>query len=76
MKNFWNKRYSEKEYVYGEDANVFFAEQLQQITPEKIILPCEGEGRNAVYAATSGWGVHAFDTSIIGKSKAIQLAVS
>lgn len=76
MKNFWNERYSEKEYVYGKEANVFFAEQVQQIAPGKIILACEGEGRNAVYAAASGWEVHAFDTSIIGKSKAIQLAVS
>ncbi|TDD77259.1 class I SAM-dependent methyltransferase [Flavobacterium caseinilyticum] len=74
MKNFWNDRYSEKEYVYGEEPNVFFAEQLQQLAPGKIILPCEGEGRNAVYSAGNGWEVHAFDTSIIGKSKAIQLA--
>ena len=74
MKNFWNERYSEREYVYGEEPNVFFAEQLQRLAPGKIILPCEGEGRNAVYAAENGWEVHAFDTSIIGKSKAIQLA--
>ena len=72
MKNFWNERYSEKEYVYGEKPNVFFAEQLRQIAPGTIVLPCEGEGRNAVYAAANGWEVQAFDTSIIGKSKAIQ----
>lgn len=76
MKNFWNERYSEKEYVYGEKPNVFFAEQLQQIAPGTIVLPCEGEGRNAVYAAANGWEVQAFDTSIIGKSKAIQLAAA
>lgn len=76
MKKFWNERYSEKEYVYGEKPNVFFAEQLRQIAPGTIVLPCEGEGRNAVYAAANGWEVQAFDTSIIGKSKAIQLAAA
>lgn len=74
MRNFWNERYSEEEYVYGEEPNVFFAEELQQMIPGKIILPCECEGRNAIYAVTSGWEVHAFDTSIMEKSKAIQLA--
>ena len=76
MKKFWNERYSEKEYVYGEKPNVFFAEQLRQIAPGTIVLPCEGEGRNAVYATANGWEVQAFDTSIIGKSKAIQLAAA
>jgi len=28
MNNFWNDRYNEKEYVYGEEPNVFFADQL------------------------------------------------
>lgn len=76
MENFWNERYSAKEYIYGEEPNIFFAEQLQQIARGTIILPCEGEGRNAVFAAANGWEVHAFDTSIIGKSKAIQLAAA
>jgi hypothetical protein len=73
-KNFWNERYSEKEYVYGEEPNVFFAEQVKNIKPGKIILPCEGEGRNAVYAASLGWEVNAFDSSEAGKIKALQLA--
>jgi hypothetical protein len=74
MSNFWNERYSEKEYVYGEEPNVFFAEQLSKLTPGTIILPCEGEGRNAVYAALHGWKVKAFDSSEAGKIKALQLA--
>jgi ubiquinone/menaquinone biosynthesis C-methylase UbiE len=74
MKNFWNERYSEKEYIYGEEPNIFFAEQLKNIKPGKIILPCEGEGRNAVYAASCGWEVNAFDSSEAGKTKALQLA--
>jgi SAM-dependent methyltransferase len=74
MKNFWNERYSEKEFVYGEDPNKFFAEQLSKLQAGMMILPAEGEGRNAVYAASLGWKVSAFDTSDAGKSKALLLA--
>lgn len=74
MNNFWNERYSAKEYVYGEEPNVFFAEQLSKLKPGTIILPCEGEGRNAVFAASNGWQVNAFDSSEAGKIKAMQLA--
>lgn len=44
--------------------------------PGKILFPTEGEGRNAVFAAESGWDVSAFDLSESGKKKAEQLAVS
>lgn len=74
MSNLWNERYAQKEYFYGEEPNVFFAEQLEKIKHGKIILPCEGEGRNAVYAASCGWEVEAFDSSEAGKPKAMQLA--
>lgn len=74
MKNFWDERYSAGDYVYGEEPNVFFAEELQKLKPGKIILPCDGEGRNAVYAALLGWEVQAFDSSETGKAKAVQLA--
>ncbi|MFZ4768754.1 MAG: class I SAM-dependent methyltransferase [Ferruginibacter sp.] len=74
MHNIWNERYSIPEYVYGEKPNEFFAQQLQQLQPNIIILPCEGEGRNAVFAASCNWKVHAFDTSEAGKIKALQLA--
>lgn len=74
MNEFWNQRYSNTEYVYGEEPNAFFVEQIHQLQPGSIILPCEGEGRNAVYAATKSWEVKAFDGSIEGQKKAFQLA--
>ncbi|HNR09517.1 MAG TPA: class I SAM-dependent methyltransferase [Saprospiraceae bacterium] len=74
MSEFWNERYREKDYVYGEEPNVFFKEQIQKLTPGTVILPCEGEGRNAVYAASLGWQVHAFDSSAEGRRKALLLA--
>ena len=75
MKAFWNERYQQKEYVYGVHPNHFLAEQLSEIPhPGDILFPCEGEGRNAVFAAVSGWRVGAFDYSESGKTKALHLA--
>ncbi len=74
MGNFWDKRYSATEYAYGEKPNHFMVEKLGALTPGKILFPAEGEGRNAVYAATRGWEVTAFDPSIEGRDKALQLA--
>ncbi|MGB5287385.1 MAG: class I SAM-dependent methyltransferase [Ignavibacteriaceae bacterium] len=73
--NFWDERYSSKDYVYGEDPNIFFKEQLDKITiPGKLLLPGEGEGRNAVYAAKLGWQADAFDQSENAQKKALKLA--
>lgn len=74
MDNFWNDRYSEKAYAYGELPNAFIKEELAKLKPGKILFPAEGEGRNSVYAATQGWEVYAFDPSIEGKKKAELLA--
>ena len=74
MKEKWNDRYSIKEYAYGEQPNSYLKEQLNNIPAATILFPAEGEGRNAVYAATLGWKVFAFDLSSEGKKKAIQLA--
>lgn len=70
----WNERYSKKEFAYGEQPNQFLKEQLENLPPGSILFPAEGEGRNAVYAAKLGWTVSAFDISIEGKNKALQLA--
>lgn len=74
MNSFWNERYAVKEYVYGTEPNHFFKEELEKLTPGRILFPAEGEGRNAVYAATQGWNVTAFDASLEGKKKAEKLA--
>ncbi|HSP12013.1 MAG TPA: class I SAM-dependent methyltransferase [Salegentibacter sp.] len=74
MKDFWNERYSEKEYVYGKKPNSYFQEKLDELRPGRILLPAEGEGRNAVYAARMDWEVSAFDISEEGKNKARKLA--
>lgn len=54
MSNQWDERFGNTEYVYGKDPNAFFAEQLESLMIGNILFPCEGEGRNAVYAASKG----------------------
>lgn len=75
MENFWDIRFKQDAYVYGKLPNAFFKEIIDAYKPiGNILLPAEGEGRNAVYAAKSGLNVYAFDTSIEGKHKALKLA--
>lgn len=74
MKEFWNERYRTVEYAYGEEPNAYFKAQLMKLKPGKILLPAEGEGRNACFAAKLGWDVFAFDLSEQGKNKALKLA--
>lgn len=70
----WDKRYAGQVYVYGESPNEYLKEQLGKLQPGKILFPGEGEGRNAVYAASRGWKVWAYDISSEGKKKAEQLS--
>jgi hypothetical protein len=74
MKEFWNERYAVKEFVYGKSPNSFFKQFIDNETPGSILLPSEGEGRNAVYAAVKGWIVHAIDYSDTAHDKAMQWA--
>ncbi len=72
----WDARFRQPEYAYGTQPNVFFAHRLDRLDPGTLLLPAEGEGRNAVYAAQNGWTVAAFDISEQGKNKALALADS
>ncbi len=75
MKEFWDARYREEGFAYGSEPNAFVKDRLNAIAPQgRILFPAEGEGRNAVYAASLGWDVHAYDISEGGREKAMQLA--
>ncbi len=69
--SFWNARFGAEPTVYGEGPNVFFANQLEALSPGRILLPGDGEGRNAVHAAGQGWSVRSFDASSVGVEKAL-----
>lgn len=70
----WNSRYAENEIVYGDQPNRFFKDFIDTHKPGSILLPAEGEGRNAVYAAGKGWKVDAFDFSEEALKKASSLS--
>ncbi|MFA5418120.1 MAG: methyltransferase domain-containing protein [Bacteroidales bacterium] len=74
MESFWNQRYGAAQFAYGVEPNKFYKEQINRQKPGKVLFPGEGEGRNAVYAATLGWDVTAFDSAENGKIKADMLA--
>jgi cyclopropane fatty-acyl-phospholipid synthase-like methyltransferase len=75
FKALWENRYSQPGYAYGKEANEFFKSCLHTYQLRgHILLPAEGEGRNAVFAAKAGLEVTAFDTSEAARVKALQLA--
>ena len=69
----WNSRYSNPELIYGIEPNSFLKKELSKLTPAKLLLPGEGEGRNALWAAKNGWEVTAFDFSEVAVNKANKL---
>ena len=73
---FWDKRYEENTTVYGEAPNVFFKSFIDTHKPGSLLLPAEGEGRNAIYAASKGWEVDAFDFSKVAKEKALKVILT
>ena len=73
-RTFWDDRYAMNETVYGTHPNRFFKNFIDTHKPGTILLPAEGEGRNAIYAASHGWKVDAFDFSGEAKRKAINLS--
>ena len=76
MRSFWDDRYAEPGFAYGQEPNDYFRNYLESGSqkPGRLLLPGEGEGRNAVFAAQKGWEVFAFDQSVAGRDKALQLA--
>ncbi|MGK7395614.1 MAG: class I SAM-dependent methyltransferase [Candidatus Cyclobacteriaceae bacterium M3_2C_046] len=74
MIDFWNNRYETSRYAYGLEPNLFFKKFIDGLFPATILLPGEGQGRNAVYAAKNGWKVFAFDHSSVAQDHALFLA--
>ncbi len=72
--NNWDNRYDHDRFFYGEEPNYFVASQLASLPPGRGLFLAEGEGRNAVYAATLGHDVAAVDSSAVGARKALEFA--
>ena len=71
VQQFWDQRYAENETVYGSGPNKFLKLFIDLHKPGTLLLPAEGEGRNAIYAAGKGWQVDAFDFSEVAREKAL-----
>jgi rhodanese-related sulfurtransferase len=74
LSEFWDRMYGIEGYLYGREPNVFLKQTLEKLKPGRLLLPAEGEGRNAVYGAAHGWQVDAFDITPVGQKKALRLA--
>lgn len=73
--NPWDKRFNRKDYVYGTDPNPFLKEHMDLFDKlNHIACFAEGEGRNAVYLASQGKKVTAYDYSTIGLKKMANLS--
>ncbi|MDZ7648531.1 MAG: class I SAM-dependent methyltransferase [Cytophagales bacterium] len=75
-KNSGTKRYTANESTYGFEPNEFFKAQITQLKPGHLLLPAEGEGRNALYAAKLGWKVTAYDFSEVARIKTLNQAMA
>ncbi|VAX24917.1 hypothetical protein MNBD_IGNAVI01-2180 [hydrothermal vent metagenome] len=69
-KKMWDERYSQKDLVYGKEANKYFKEKLDKLKPGKLFMPGDGEGRNSIYAAKNNWKVTSVDYSSVAVEKA------
>lgn len=75
--DFWNDRYRDETFAYGQEPNQWLVEcleTLQVLEGKSFLFVAEGEGRNAVYAAQKGCKVSAFDPSEEGQKKALRFA--
>lgn len=71
---FWDERFKNMPKLYGDAPNVFFRQELDKLPKGKILLPGDGEGRNGIYAAQTGWEVTAFDSSKVAIQNALDHA--
>ncbi|MBD3610464.1 MAG: class I SAM-dependent methyltransferase [Gammaproteobacteria bacterium] len=75
MKEFWEERYSEEDFAYGIEPNVFLASCKEHIPKNcKALAIADGEGRNGVWLAEQGCEVTSVDYSQAGVAKSEALA--
>jgi SAM-dependent methyltransferase len=73
-RQFWDARFGEAGFAYGDQPNDFLREQAATLSPGRALCLAEGEGRNAVHLAQLDHDVLAQDLSSVGLAKAKQLA--
>jgi hypothetical protein len=71
---FWDQRYAETGFAYGDGPNDFVRECSPRIPAGRVLCLAEGQGRNAVFLAGLGFEVTAMDQSPVGMARAAELA--
>ncbi|MCK9371992.1 MAG: class I SAM-dependent methyltransferase [Sulfuricurvum sp.] len=75
QREFWNERFGREGYFYGIHPNLYLKSHIDLLPSSRSLLFLgEGEGRNAIYAASLGHTVTALDASDIGLAKTAMLA--
>jgi cyclopropane fatty-acyl-phospholipid synthase-like methyltransferase len=75
MDSYWDQRYAEDDYVFGEAPNAFLASQAGRLKPGmRALAVADGEGRNGVWLAQQGLAVLSVDSSVVAQAKARRLA--
>lgn len=67
---FWDERFSGPQLAYGEAPNDFLVEVTPRLPRGRALSLGEGEGRNALFLARSGYEVTAVDASAAGLARA------
>ncbi len=70
----WDERYATSELVWSRGPNQFLVEQVADLPAGRALDLACGEGRNAIWLATSGWDATGVDFSPVGIEKARTLA--
>lgn len=74
-KNYWDKKYSNNQYVFGKAPAKFLAKNYHYIPEGASVLDMGmGEGRHAVFLAREGYNVTGIDISSVAVKKAKNLA--
>lgn len=72
---FWNERFSDAGYLYGEAPNAFLSHRHTLIPKDaKVLVLGDGEGRNGVFLAGKRCHVTSVDASSVGLEKTQVLA--
>lgn len=74
MRQRWDERYADDEFMFGTEPNDFLREQFRAIPPGRVLCLADGEGRNGVFLAQQGYDVTSVDLSPVGLAKARRLA--
>ena len=70
----WEQRFAGETYFYGTEPNEFLRTSLPTLPKGAAMCLAEGEGRNAVFLAESGYQVSSVDLTQAGVDKTKRLA--